>query len=272
LQARPKQSSQPRSKSSGIVGPSPSIKARVSNRLARHLHAAPLRLTGTGPMVSFTFDDVPDSAAGIGAPMLEDHGGRATFYISGGLVGRWSGHWNGIAREDIVTLHRAGHEIACHTFSHRQASELDAFAMAEEVDQNRGYFAELDPTIRLKNFAYPYGLASVSRKGQLKDVFHSARGILPGVNRDVIDLQLLRAMPLIEPHIDGAGIESAFDEATRTNGWLIFYGHDVAEKPSPYGCTPQLLRRALKAASRRNMPIVTVADALRRAGAKGPSA
>jgi len=46
----------------------------------------------------------------------------------------------------------------------------------------------------------------------------------------------------------------------------------VTEKPSPYGCTPQLLRCALKAASRRNMPIVTVADALRRAGAQSASA
>jgi peptidoglycan/xylan/chitin deacetylase (PgdA/CDA1 family) len=245
----------------------PSFKARVSNRLARHLRTAPLQLAGTGPMVSFTFDDVPESAASIGAPMLEEYGGRATFYISGGLVGRWSGYWNGIAPDDIVTLHHSGHEIACHTFSHRQAIELDAPAMADELDQNRRYFEKLDPTIRLQNFAYPYGLATVSRKGQLKDVFRSARGILPGVNSDVIDLQLLRATPLVEVHIDNRGIENAFDEAARTDGWLIFYGHDVAAKPSPYGCTPQLLRRALKAASQRNIPIVTVAEALRRAGA-----
>jgi peptidoglycan/xylan/chitin deacetylase (PgdA/CDA1 family) len=244
----------------------PNFKARISNRLARHVHSAPLRLTGTGPMVSFTFDDVPESAASIGAPMLEEYGARATFYISGGLVGRWSGYWNGIAPDDIVALHRSGHEIACHTFSHRQAIELDASAMADELDQNRRYFAGLDPTIRLQNFAYPYGLASVSRKGQLRDVFRSARSILPGVNCNIIDLQLLRATPLIEMHIDGKGVDNAFDEAAKTNGWLIFYGHDVVAKPSPYGCTPQLLRRALKAAASRNIPVVTVAEALRRAG------
>jgi peptidoglycan/xylan/chitin deacetylase (PgdA/CDA1 family) len=244
-----------------------SFKARVSNRLARHLHAAPLRLSGTGPMVSFTFDDVPESAASIGAPMLEEYGGRATFYISGGLVGQWSGYWNGIAPDDIVSLHRSGHEIACHTYSHLQATDLDAFAMAEELQQNQRYFASLDPTIRLQNFAYPYGLATVSRKRQLKDVFDSARSILPGVNRDIIDLQFLRATPLIDIHIDGSGVENVIDEAARTNGWLIFYGHDVAARPSPYGCTPQLLRRALKAAAARNMPILTVAEALRRAGA-----
>src|ERR1700752_758113 len=115
--------------------------------------------------------------------------------------------------------------------------------MAKELDQNCRYFSTLHPTIRLQNFAYPYGLATVSRKGQLKDVFHSARSILPGVNHDIIDLQFLRATPLIDMHINGSGIESAFDEAAKTNGWLIFYGHDVAANPSPYGCTPQLLRR-----------------------------
>jgi peptidoglycan/xylan/chitin deacetylase (PgdA/CDA1 family) len=261
-------SNPPHSESNGVMRAGwPSFNARLSNRLARHLHAAPMRLRSAGPMVSFTFDDVPESAASIGAPMVEEHGGRATFYVSGSLVGRWSGHWNGIAPDDLVSLHRAGHEIACHTFSHRQAAELDAPAMAEEVEQNRRYFAELDPTIRPQNFAYPYGLATVAHKGQLREIFHSARGILPGVNRDVIDLQFLRATPLIEIHIDSEGVERAFDEAARTNGWLIFYGHDVASRPSPYGCTPQLLRRALKAASRRNMPIVTVADALRRASA-----
>ena len=41
------------------------IKARVSNRLARHLYATPLVLSGHDPMVSFTFDDIPDTAASI---------------------------------------------------------------------------------------------------------------------------------------------------------------------------------------------------------------
>ena len=77
----------------------------------------------------------------------------------------------------------------------------------------------------------------------------------------------MRATPLIDENIDPNGVERAFDEAAACGGWLIFYGHDVAAEPSPYGCTPQLLRHALHAASRRNIPIVSVAEALRRAGA-----
>lgn len=245
----------------------PALQGRVSNRLARHFLAAPHRLPAHAPVVSFTFDDAPDSAAGEGAALLEEHGGRGTFYLAGSLIDQPGDHWNSLTNDAIVRLHQAGHEIACHTFSHLRAVDLDHATMAREIAQNRNYFHGLDPSIRLENFAYPYGLASVWRKPQLAKTFRSARGILPGVNRDVIDLQFLRASPLIDCEIDTAGVDRYFDEAVASGGWLIFYGHDVIEAPSPYGCTPALLRHALKAAEKRNMPIVTVAEALRRIGA-----
>jgi hypothetical protein len=89
----------------------------------------------------------------------------------------------------------------------------------------------------------------------------SRRGRKRGVAR------ALSASPLIGRYIDRDGIERAFDEAAATGGWLIFYGHEVVEAPSPYGCTPRMLRDALEAAARRKMRIVSVAEALRRAGA-----
>jgi peptidoglycan/xylan/chitin deacetylase (PgdA/CDA1 family) len=242
------------------------LQARVSNRLCRHLLATPLALSGKDPMVSFTFDDIPDSAANVGAPMLEEYGGRGTFYVAGGLLSQWSGHWNGADADDIVGLHSKGHEIACHTFSHRRAIDLE-HTMAEEIELNRRFLESLDSSIKLENFAYPYGQASISRKGQLANTFRSSRGIAPGVNSGHIDLHFLRATPLVNDHIDEDGIERVFDEAVKTGGWLIFYGHDIVAKPSPYGCTPQLMRHALRVAERRKLPIVSVADALRRAEA-----
>ena len=242
------------------------LQGRVSNRLARHFRATPHRLPAHAPMVSFTFDDAPDSAAGEGASLLEAHGGHGTFYLAGSLIDQPGDHWQGLSNDAIVRLHRGGHEIACHTFSHLRAVDLDQATMAREIEQNRNYFHGLDPSIRLENFAYPYGLASVWRKPQLAKNFRSARGILPGVNRDVIDLQFLRASPLVDREIDTKGVDRYFDEAVASGGWLIFYGHDVVDAPSPYGCTPTLLDHALKAAETRNMPIVTVAEALRRIG------
>ncbi len=243
------------------------LQARVSNRLARGWGTAPHQLRSDGPMVSFTFDDVPKSAATTGTRILDEYDARGTFYVAGGLVDQWSGHWTALSADDIVRVHRDGHEIACHTFSHRRTTDLDAATMAAEFDSNRNYLTALDPSIKLDNFAYPFGLASIARKGQLRKLFRSSRGIYPGVNSGIVDLQFLRAMPLTEEHIDRDGINRAFDQAIAKNGWLIFYSHDVETAPSPYGCTPQLLRHALDAAARRNIPALTVAGALQRAGA-----
>jgi peptidoglycan/xylan/chitin deacetylase (PgdA/CDA1 family) len=218
-------------------------------------------------MVSFTFDDAPDSAAGEGASLLEAHGGRGTYYIAGSLINQPGDYWRGLSNDAIVRLHRAGHEIACHTFSHQSSAKLDEATMAREIERNRSHFRRIDSSIKLENFAYPYGIASFWRKPQLTKAFRSARGILPGVNRDVIDLQFLRASPLVNYEIDAAGVDGYFDEAVASGGWLIFYGHDVVDAPSPYGCTPHLMRHALEAAGKHDMPIVTVAEALRRIGA-----
>ena len=84
--------------------------------------------------------------------------------------------------------------------------------------------------------------------GSSARAFRSSRGILPGVNSGTVDLHYLRATPLIDLHIDRDGIDRAFDEAVAKNGWLIFYSHDVRAAPSPYGCSPALLRHALDAA------------------------
>ena len=243
------------------------LRARVSNRLARHFCIAPFRLADTGPMVSFTFDDVPKSAATVGAPILEEYDGRGTFYVAGSLVDQKDDHWAGISPDEIVSLHRRGHEVACHTFSHLRATDLDAAAIAVEIEKNRRYLRSLDSSINVENFAYPYGQGSLPRKRQLSNAFRSSRGIVPGVNSGTVDLHYLRAMPLIERDIERDAIDRAFNEAVASNGWLIFYSHDVEAAPSPYGCSPALLRHALDAASRRNIPIVSVAEALRRAGA-----
>lgn len=218
-------------------------------------------------MVSFTFDDVPKSATTIGARILDEYNARGTFYIAGGLVDKWSGNWTGPSVDDIVSLHRRGHEVACHTFSHTRAIDLTAAAMTAEIEKNRRYFAALDPSIKIENFAYPYGLGSVSHKDQLRNRFRSSRSILPGINAGIVDLQYLRATPLIEHQIDRDGIERVFEQAIVTSGWLIFYSHDVATTPSRYGCSPSLLRDALDAASRRKIPILSIAEALRWAGA-----
>jgi peptidoglycan/xylan/chitin deacetylase (PgdA/CDA1 family) len=242
-------------------------KARVSNRLAMHVRVDRFRLRNETPMVSFTLDDLPKSAVTTGAGILEAHGARGTFYVSGGEVGIGTPDWESGNAGDIVALHSRGHEIGCHTFSHKRACDLDAASLGDEIKRNRGYFRSLDPSIQVETFAYPFGYGSLSRKRQLGDEFRACRSIMPGINSGSVDLQFLRALPLIDKHIDRDAIDRAFDAAQTVNGWLIFYGHDVAAQPSPYGCTPALLTHALEAAARRKIPVLTMAEALQCAGA-----
>jgi peptidoglycan/xylan/chitin deacetylase (PgdA/CDA1 family) len=241
-------------------------RARFSHRMAMHLRVESFRLRNETPMVSFTFDDVPKSAATVGASILEAHGVHGTFYVIGSQVGTSSPLWDMADGEDVVALHRRGHEIACHTFTHKRACDLDAETLNAEIERNQHYLRSLDASIRIENFAYPFGYGSFVRKRQLKTVFKSCRGIVPGVNSVTVDLQFLRAMPLIDRCIDREGIGRALDEARTCNGWLIFYTHDVADEPSPYGCSPALLNEALEAASRRKIPVLNMAEALRCAG------
>ena len=144
--------------------------------------------------------------------------------------------------------------------------DLGAEALAAEIAQNRRYLRALDPSIKVGNFAYPFGYGSFGRKGQLKQAFQSCRSIVPGINSDTVDLQFLRAMPLIDHRIGRDEIERAFDQAQTYNGWLIFYTHDVAGRPSEYGCSPDLMNHALEAASHRRIPVLNMAEALLCAG------
>lgn len=238
-------------------------RVKVSHRLAMHLHVERFRLHNATPMVTFSFDDLPKSAATLGADILESYGARGTFYVSGGLVGLDAPHWATGSADDVVSLHRRGHEVGCHTFSHRRACDLDETSLAEEIARNRTYFHSLDPTMSIETFAYPFGYGSYARKHQLKSEFRTCRSIVPGVNSREVDLQFLRAIPLIDRQTSQERIEQAFSEAVTTNGWLIFYSHDVADRPSLYGCSPDLMTSALEAAARRNIPVLTMAEAFR---------
>jgi peptidoglycan/xylan/chitin deacetylase (PgdA/CDA1 family) len=238
-------------------------RVKVSHRLAMHMQVERFRLRNATPMVSFTFDDLPKSAATHGADILESYGARGTFYVSGGLVGIDAPDWTTGSADDILALHHHGHEVGCHTFSHRRACDLDEISLAAEIERNRTYFHSLDPTMSIDTFAYPFGYGSYARKQQLKSEFRTCRSIVPGVNSGEADLQFLRAIPLIDRQMSRDRIDQAFNEARTTNGWLIFYSHDVADQPSLYGCSPDLMTYALEAAARRNIPALTMAEAFR---------
>ena len=60
----------------------------ASRVAARRIPFRPHRINLDAPLVSFSFDDFPLSAAVNAAPILEEYGARGTDYFAGGLAGR----------------------------------------------------------------------------------------------------------------------------------------------------------------------------------------
>ena len=55
----------------------------MANRFCRRIIA----IKTSVPIISFTFDDAPRTAFKTGGDILRAHGGRATFFVSLGLLG-----------------------------------------------------------------------------------------------------------------------------------------------------------------------------------------
>ena len=239
----------------------PPLAARISHRLARHLPLHPMRMRG-GPILSLTFDDVPDSALTEGAAILDAHKVRGTFYIAGGMLAMQMADWRMIDAQGVCELHARGHEIGCHSFSHRRADWGSAGFIAADVARNHKFLRGIERSLPLENFAYPFGYTSFTWKLALARRFRSCRGILPGQNAGVLDPDFLKSVPLYSDRIDESAIDRALDDAGTRQSWLVLFTHDVTRRPSQYGCTPALLEHTLRAAEARGIPCLNIAEAL----------
>lgn len=239
-----------------------SLYGKLRRRLARLVTTRPARLDLARPLLTLSFDDAPVSAAEAGAAILERHGARGTYFISAGLGGQESHLGRYATLDDVARLKAAGHEIACHTFSHLDCGRAKAGDIAAELDTNREALraAGVTPV----TFAYPYGDVSAWSKALINDRFIAGRALHHGMITTGTDLN----------QAPGVGIEGAdgdrtarmwLDRAAEARAWLVLYTHDVRENPSDWGCTPQVLERLVAAAIDRGFEIVTFEQGARRA-------
>jgi peptidoglycan/xylan/chitin deacetylase (PgdA/CDA1 family) len=239
------------------------VAGMASRFIARQSRSKVLRLDDIPPLVTFTFDDVPASACELGAGILERYAGRGTFFVAGGGCGTAAP--DGLPRasiEALRTVWQNGHEIGCHTYSHSAIRYISLDQLGLELERNQAVLKQIDPAIVLRNFAYPYGDLSIRTKRYLEGCFDSCRSGHPGINSGIVDLGGLDAWPLQNASIDRGKIAELIAETARTRGWLIFYSHDVADQPSQYGVTPDLLEWAAGTAAKAGCVLTSITDSL----------
>jgi peptidoglycan/xylan/chitin deacetylase (PgdA/CDA1 family) len=160
-----------------------------------------------------------------------------------------------------MDVHARGHELACHTFAHPDVTRLGSKARDADRQANQDFITTHIGDHRLDSFAYPYGAVSISAKAYYARHFLTCRGVYAGVNSGVMDFSDLRAVGIESRHHDMGQVRALIDETRDTNGWLIFFTHDVGPQPSAFGCTPRDLEDVITALKDAKIDIMPVKNA-----------
>jgi len=140
-------------------------------QLARHVQlftrrnfefvtATQLKSKEWGKWVAFTFDDAYTSAVSNAPALLEDVGGRGTFFAVPSLVGQ-SSSWDGeLARplagwKALRELQASGHEIGNHTNTHPRLDSLSLTGQILEISEAQRRL--LQEGIETESVCFPYG-------------------------------------------------------------------------------------------------------------------
>lgn len=226
---------------------------------ARRVPVAPAR-----GVVSLTFDDVPRSAYTTAAPLLEAAGHRGTFYVAAALGEGASGRppVEHLRADDIADLHRRGHQIGCHTYSHRllvPGAERDLVA---DCRRNRDVLAAvIDEPI--EDFAFPFGRFSYRAKRALAGGYASLRGTQSGLNVGTCDLSQLYCVALTAGEFDAGRVRALLEDCARRRGWLLFFTHGVVDDPDVHDIDPDRLAWVVRELERLELDCRPVAEARR---------
>ena len=185
---------------------------------------------------------------------------RATYYVAMGLMDTQNGLGEQFHSADLRYLADRGHEIAIHGFNHLSARNVPLDEFVEDVVKCERAIHQRLPAGASKNFAYPYGQVTLRAKRRIGAQMGSSRSTLGGLNGPGVDLNLLRANSLYGDIDQVERVRQLVMKNQARKSWLIFYSHDVAEKPSPCGCTPSLLEEAVSFVANQGMKVMTVAE------------
>jgi peptidoglycan/xylan/chitin deacetylase (PgdA/CDA1 family) len=149
-----------------MIPSSASPRRNLAQKIGLAMSARPVPLTWPGGVISLTFDDFPKSALAAGGDILERYHARGTYYACyASLKLAWSDKARPIFdHQDLRAAHRAGHEIACHTYTHPDLACMAKPMILAEVRNNAAALSALIEGFVPTNFAYPYGRVSITAK------------------------------------------------------------------------------------------------------------
>jgi len=229
---------------------------------ADHSMRKSLTLHAPAGVVSFSFDDAPKTACVNGRRILERHDCLGTWYIAGGLTDQLEQGRRCHSVADVQSLSRAGHHIACHTFTHQPCDQLSRAQMQYVLASNARYFSDIGIPQAADHFSFPLGAYNIRAKQLASQTFQSSRIARGGIQVGQVDLNGLRAEKLYAHSMTDARLHALVQATAQQCGWLIFYTHEVESRAGTWGCTPELLDSAVRAALNAGCQVLSVDQAI----------
>ena len=239
------------------------VTQKLQRWISHYAFRRMLPLRGEQGVVSFSFDDAPQSACRLGRQILEQNSCHGTWYLAGGLTDQPEQGKPCHSIADVKALLANGHHVGCHTFSHRPCDQLTRSQLESEFSRNAAFLREMGVPVSDLHFSYPLGAFDLAAKRLAAQRFASMRTTLGGAHFGQADLSALLAEKLYQHVMPTERLERLIVEVAARKGWLIFYTHDISDHPSEWGCSPELLQHALAFSLASGCRVLPVNEAIR---------
>jgi peptidoglycan/xylan/chitin deacetylase (PgdA/CDA1 family) len=207
------------------------------------------------PLVSVTFDDGRKSVHEAALPIMKRYDVVSTQYIVSGFLGR-SGY---IKPGQVYDFVSAGHEVAAHSYDHRDLTTLKDKELGRELTLPRDGLSKCYGTTT--DFATPYGTYNPHVTSAIKSNYQTSRTTDAGLNSaDQFNPYELKA-ETVRADTTPEQIQAWINTAKANRVWLILVYHQIDDSNSEFARTPADFESDLQKLVASGVAIKTVHDA-----------
>lgn len=214
-------------------------------------------------LISLTFDDGWMSQYENAVPVLTQYGYTGTFYIITEFL--YKKHSQRMFANNVTELHEKGHEIGSHSVSHPSLPYHFWKDVGSEIRDSKNALEDLleQP---VKSFAYPYGRYNNKIKKLVEATGYENARAVDGLERSKgfkgFNYSLTNKFEICCKSVKrGTSLEEVriwIEIAKRNNFWLVLNFHQVVDKPSEWGCTPEMFSLVCQLIKVQNLQVETL--------------
>jgi peptidoglycan/xylan/chitin deacetylase (PgdA/CDA1 family) len=197
--------------------------------------------TGKRVAVSFSFDDARASQVDAGVPLFDKYGAKVTFYVNPRNMENRLDAWKSAAKNGYELGNHSDQHPCTGNFVWSRTRALEDYTLDRMKTELAATSATIEKMVGVKpsTFAYPCGQKFVGRGVATKSyvpvvagLFLAGRGFRDEVANDPGYVDLAQTMGIDSDGLSFEQMKALVETASKTGGWVVFAGHDIATKPA----------------------------------------